>query len=178
MKYYLIIILTIFNQTSQADWFFNSTINNELILEELTFPVEFNHLICKLSFTTFNSFDGFKDYLVGENGACNNQHHVVIDGYAYTLPVDYTLYLGAINWEFVGPMNFGNCETVSGDPISISSPNVLFNGLLLSYDTNQPLQYVSNLGERYWILNSLNGDVICTNGIPFVIDLIFNGDFE
>ncbi len=180
MKFTMYILLLI-PLASNAQWGFNVTNDGSTSLNaDLLFPITYSYNDCQFDFTVFN--DGsVDDVSIYNNLGCTaDNHFLVIDELMYQLKNTMSLDIYSDVFLFSGSSILSGCTTISGSPIIVSNPYLFIDGQNISFSSTIDVEMFYDSENMYFKFDSVNGDVVCDNSIPFVdpSDVIFSGGFE
>lgn len=181
MKYFALIITLLACAHLKAQWSFDVVDNgNSSQVGELFFPVSYRHSNCDFSFSVWDG-SNFDDIRINNlNGCTTDDHFIVIDDHAYLMPNGFVLDFYSDQWSTFDFVSLGSCSTVSGSPILTGAPNLFLGGQFFQINTSERLEIKSFGPSTFFLFNSMNGDVTCTNGVSYLdlTELIFKGGFE
>jgi len=185
-KFSALSIFLFFTSQALAVWNFNLEDELGTIVQSnrLIFPVTFSQSNCQFTFKIIDDNGQIKNSTLTHTGGCFNNHRLLLDNYWYEWSTGFTFIFEQAQWSSFGTISLGSCSTESGNAIITGSPFLFINSSLFKIDTSKEVKYFTNNAISYISLNSVNGDIVCTNGTIFSqnnppgADLIFENEFE
>lgn len=165
--------LTAVSLPAWSVWLFHQGIQTP---QSMDTPVTFSHADCEFVTQIFQNGQ-FEPVILNDAMGCSQPHVLVIDQTQYPLSPGYAVSFDDLFYDFGSATQLGICSTGSGDPINTNTP-LMVDGQSIGIDQNTDVQYKTIAGVRHWFFHSINGDVSCDMGQPFVIDDIFKNGFE
>ncbi|TDR20499.1 hypothetical protein [Marinicella litoralis] len=174
----LIFLLT--PMSSQALWTFNVINDGSPVLySDLLFPISYTHSTCQFQAAVINNGSADDVIIINTAGCTSNNHFIVIDGYRYPLSDTVEVNFYSDLHLFTETSNLNNCTSASGI-IPTDPPRILLNGLSIEFKADSDALVFTDGNNLYFKYDSINGDIVCDNGVEFIDprEIIFLGGFE
>lgn len=143
---------------------------------DMFLPMYYTHSLCRFDFDIYSN--QFEDVVINVP-SCSNAY-LVVDGYRYDLPNDTQFFLDQNDWSVYQMVYFGVCERAGGGSIPIGYPKLIAGNRTFQVSENGGHTIKNIDGSLHFFFETVHGDVVCTNGVPFIPagDVIFNGGFD